>query len=327
MRIKIAIVILAALLVCSRAGFAQAAEKFLVVVKPVADIRSEPQDSTAGYEHDDLAETQVLYNEILRYQGENTGWYKVEAGEQPEFSHHNQWQGYPGWIKKNNVRFIEKLPEYTLVVNNREANVRKTFSEDSDILTIVLAGTKFKDIGSRNDFYTVQLADNGIGWIAKQDVTRIGQSLSKDRRRKNIISAAKLFLDVPYVWGGRSMHAAFINDAATGVDCSGLVNLAYRMSGLDISRDAHEQWMTATPIAARELQPGDLIFVSKPDNAASISHVMLSLGGEDFIEGPGTGAAVRICDFKAKFGLDRQGLEIKGYIVEGRKLYFGRMIP
>ncbi|MDD5747260.1 MAG: C40 family peptidase [Candidatus Omnitrophica bacterium] len=243
------------------------------------------------------------------------------------FSHQNQWQGYPGWIRKDNVRFIEKRPEYTLVVNCPAANIVNAPENNPEIITPVLAGTKFENIGGKNDFYKVRLPDGGIGWVSKQAVTRIQPLINNARSRERIVTAAKLFLGVPYVWGGRSMQVSFMPEIATGVDCSGLVNLAYRLNWGDIARDAHEQWMTARPIAAEELQPADLIFLSKPDKHDVITHVMLSLGGEDFIEAPGTGTTVRICDFKTKFGLGRRGLQAKQYIVNARKLYFGRIIP
>ena len=60
------------------------------------------------------------------------------------------------------------------------------------------------------------------------------------------------------------------------MDCSGLVNLAYRAAGLDIPRDAHEQFLRAKPVNA--LQPGDLIFLSERQNPKRIVHVMLYEG-------------------------------------------------
>ena len=247
------------LLLCAITVFFNRPERFLVVSVPVADIRRIPQDAKPGYGHDDLNETQVLYNEILRYRGENAGWYRVEALEQKEFTHHKLWQGYPGWIRKEKAVFIKARP------------------------------------------------------------ARINAVKGEEERRQDIVREAKLFLGIPYLWGGRSI--------TTGVDCSGLVNLAYRASGVDIARDAHEQWMTSRPLRADELKPADLIFLSRKDNFTSIVHVMLFLGGEDFIEGPGTGQKVRTCNFKEKFGLSLSELKERNYIAAGQKIYFGRILP
>ena len=307
------------LLLCAGTVFADGPERFLAVSVPVADIRSVPQDAKGGYGHDDLSETQVLYNEILRYRGENADWYQVEAQEQKEFSHHKSWQGYPGWIRKEKAVFIEGLPEYGLVVNVRTAKVFQAPSFSSEMLFSVYLGTKFQEIGREPDFYKVRLPGNAFGWIAENDVARIDAAIGEDQRRQDIVREARLFLDTPYLWGGRSI--------ATGVDCSGLVNLAYRASGIDIPRDAHEQWMLSKPIGADELKPADLIFLSRKGDFRSIVHVMLFLGGEDFIEGPGTGQRVRVCDFKKKFGSSLRELKEKYFIASGQKIYFGRILP
>lgn len=305
------------LLLCAYTLFFRRPERFLAVSVPVADIRSIPQDAKPGYGHDDLNETQVLYNEILRYRGENADWYQVEAQEQKEFSHHKLWQGYPGWIRKEKAVFIGGSPDHNLVVNVRAAKIFSGPSFSSEMLFPVYLGTKFKEIGRQAYFYKVRLPGNACGWIAENEVARIDAKLDEVRRRQNIVGEAKLFLETPYLWGGR----------AIGVDCSGLVNLAYRASGIDIARDAHEQWMISKPIRADELKPADLIFLSRKDDFTSIVHVMLFLGGEDFIEGPGTGKRVRICNFKEKFGLSLPELKEKNYIASGQKIYFGRILP
>jgi cell wall-associated NlpC family hydrolase len=172
----------------------------------------------------------------------------------------------------------------------------------------------------------VALPDKAFGWIDKNKITSLTEKRSENALRKNIPRAAKLFLKTPYLWGGRSQHMPFLEGVATGVDCSGLVNLAYRISGMDIARDAHEQWMLSSPIAADQLKPGDLIFISKPNDFDSIRHVMLFLGKEKFIEAPGTGQTVCVRRFKERFGFSLNKLKEKDFIVSEEKIYFGRIL-
>lgn len=306
--------------------FSAPTQRFLVVVRPVADLWSTPKEGKADYQHDDSRETQALYNEVLLYKGENANWYQVEATEQKEFSHDHSWQGYPGWIRKENASPVDNVPEYNSVINSAVAEVLSAPSSSSSLLFIVLGGTRFNKIGCAGDFCKVSLTNKGFGWIAKNKITDTGKAHSESALRENIVNTAMLFLKTPYLWGGRSFHMPSLKGIATGVDCSGLVNLAYRISGIDVARDAHEQWMLSKPIASGELKPGDLIFISKPGNFKSISHVMLSLGGEDFIEAPGTGQVVWISSFKAKFGLALNELKERDFIVSKKKIYFGKVL-
>jgi gamma-D-glutamyl-L-lysine dipeptidyl-peptidase len=55
-----------------------------------------------------------------------------------------------------------------------------------------------------------------------------------------------------------------------GIDCSGLVHMAYRRLGLLIPRDAHEQEEAATPIEEADAQPGDLVCFGEPGEAHHI---------------------------------------------------------
>jgi cell wall-associated NlpC family hydrolase len=290
---------------------------FLIVTSPAADIRKEPQDRKSGYAHDNLNETQVLFNEVLLLKFSKGDWYYVEAAEQKEFTHNKKWQGYPGYIRKENAKSIEKLPEYDLVINVRSAGISGEPYENSRILFNASLGTKFKTTASEGDFYKVETGDGNFGWVHKKDAGIMHALADEDIVRNNIVGSAKLFLGMPYLWGGR--------DASTGIDCSGLTNLAYRASGIDIPRDAQEQWMLSEKISAGELKPGDLIFLSGKKGADSIVHVMLFTGGENFIEAPGTGEKVRISGFKEKFGMSLAELRKKNFTANGRKLYFGRI--
>ena len=70
------------------------------------------------------------------------------------------------------------------------------------------------------------------------------------------VNVAERFLTTPYLWGGSS---------GFGLDCSGLIQLAMRMCGVDVLRDSDMQAATiGTPIEAgedyRNLQRGDLVF-------------------------------------------------------------------
>ncbi|MBI4356079.1 MAG: C40 family peptidase [Candidatus Omnitrophica bacterium] len=76
--------------------------RLYVVTVPVADLRARPVRAAASLDHDPLEETQLLYGERVRLHStrivDGVAWAFVEAIEQPEFTHHRRWEGYPGWV-------------------------------------------------------------------------------------------------------------------------------------------------------------------------------------------------------------------------------------
>lgn len=65
------------------------------------------------------------------------------------------------------------------------------------------------------------------------------------------------FYGVPYKWGGMSRQ---------GIDCAGLVHMAYRNLGILIPRDADEQEGIGELVDWDDLQPGDLITYGKAES-------------------------------------------------------------
>ena len=112
----------------------------------------------------------------------------------------------------------------------------------------------------------------------------------------------------------------------TGVDCSGLTNLVYRVNNIDIPRDAQEQWMVTQKVACNSLKPGDLIFISMEGKPDLINHVMLYIGSEKFIEAAETGNTVIVNTFTKRFGEGFDELAKHNFIISNKQIYFGSII-
>jgi len=283
------------------------AETQAVVIVPVADVWNAPAaDSTTLT--DDKRETQVLFGERVIVHESSGAWARIEAVQQPTFRQHNHWEGYLGWV------------------------LGKAISS-------VLHNSNWQLTEKRWEFVHENGAELPLG--AKVFVSTRSTPLPKlvsagTTIRADILHTANLLIDVPYLWGGLTpgdpphspSHLPPINVKSIkyGLDCSGLIYLAYRVNGREIPRDAHEQWMKATPITLAELKPADLIFSAKADNPNAITHVALYAGDGQIIEAPQTGMVVRKISFKEKYGRDLPDVESE-QTVGDRVIYFGRFIP
>ena len=308
------------------------ANKYHTVVEPVADLRKVPDGAVHAFSHrkDDFLLSQLLFGEKVILIDESQGWALVEAVEQQTFRPLGRWEGYRGWVRMEFIRPCRTEDGAGGIVKTRTAPVFADPSEESVTLFELSVGTRITadDTSVKSRMYcAITLADGTNGWVEVERLRMAGFRQAEDQDRESMLATALLFLGTPYLWGGRSMYMPALRTATTGVDCSGLVNLVYRAHGIDIPRDAHEQWMKAQPVPGGELKPCDLIFAARGDDA--VSHVMLFAGGETFIEAHETGEEVKITTYSERFGLDIAGIAQCDHVCleDGRKVSFGRLLP
>ena len=336
-------------------GYAQTREnrgggalRILRVAVPVTDLRREPSKPSPTMEYDPMEESQLLYGdpvealEIIeetdpwpRTFAQGTAdrmikmrsWARVSAVNQPEFNHNQRWEGYPGWVDLAHLTTDPGDWKPNLVVAAKLGKVRLTPAMDAPATLTFSIGTRLVGITEMvprrrgaKPWWKVRLLDGSTGWIRADEVALLPEgktpSDSWELRRK-IVRTAHRFLGDPYYWGGRSTCNPLASGPPhTGVDCSGLVGLAYQANGISIPRDAQEQWMKAAEVSREQLLPADLVFLCDPMDPNRASHVMLYIGDDLVIEGPGTGSAVR------QIGLTQRLKE-----AEGRRVVYGSYLP
>ncbi|MDT0200798.1 transglycosylase SLT domain-containing protein [Nocardioides sp. AE5] len=100
-----------------------------------------------------------------------------------------------------------------------------------------------------------------------------------------VVAEAKKYLGVPYVWGG--------TDPASGLDCSGLVQLVHKNLGIDLPRVSWQQATAGQPVAGglANATPGDILAFGSP-----VDHVGIYLGNNQMIEAPRPGKNVQISE-------------------------------
>lgn len=250
------------------------------VAKPVADLRRKPGTPAEKRLDDPDLGTQALYGEEVLVTAAKAGWAKAEAMGQAR-AEGKKWRPYPGWMDGRSLTmFHPGLAPQTLV------RAKKTALDGSEL-----------SMGSRLWFIegqpsapsaTVLLLDGRAARIEPAALAAESGDL-----RGRIVENARRFLGEPYVWGGRS---------AWGVDCSGLVQLSYLIEGIEVPRDAHDQYLKARPVPASELKPGDALFLTKTAAGKDVTHVMMYLGGDAFIESRMSAAKTLTGSIKARFG-------------------------
>jgi gamma-D-glutamyl-L-lysine dipeptidyl-peptidase len=300
--------------------------RYAAVAVPVSNLRGRPVDAAPLNIHDDMQRSQLLFNEPLSIAGEQADWFAVEALEQPRYNPARGWHGYPGWVRKRDVVEVARPPEWSVLVKAPSTTLLTRPSSKGERLFPLSLGTRLLVAGESKGYLEVPLSGGRTSWVARRDTVDAGATLSDDDKiGQNAVNVAHLFLGVSYLWGGRSMPLPWSRGPVMGVDCSGLVNLVFRVTGIELPRDAHDQRNVATPVNADDLSPGDLIFLSREGRPDSFSHVMLSLGGEQFIEAAETGDTVQMRDFREKLGIDLHQLRERDFTAKEIKVCFGRV--
>lgn len=258
-------------------------KKYLVNV-PVTDLRREP--IPLRNQCDPLQETQLLFNERLLGLAANNGWVCARAIEQPKCLANCEWSGYPGWVRADHLIEVAQFTPPTLSVQIPWATLDVPLS----------MGTLLTGVKEESGVWKVRLPDGSQGRVAKEAVKPLKRRIYKGWRN-DLLQRGTQLIEAPYFWGGRS---------ATSLDCSGLVELLFRVQGISLPRDAHDQFLRCAPRSSLEI--GDLIFLAPVQKPARISHVMLYAGDEMLLEAEQRAGKVRLVSTKNKLGIAIQNL-------------------
>ncbi len=241
-----------------------------VVRVSVAQMRSEPRYTS------ELV-TQVLMGTPLRVLKRQRGWFYVQSPD-----------NYLGWMsaglfeQKDPQRFDIWETSDKVIVTVYHGVVYEEPSTQSLPVSNVSTGNRMRLAGQSGEWTSVVLPDGRTGHIASTLVEPFEQwQQTRELTGDNIARTSKMFIGVPYLWGGTS---------AKGFDCSGLTKMVFWLNGMDLSRDASQQILMGEHVDPgprfSNLKTGDLLFFGRAATTGTperIVHVGIYLGDREFI--------------------------------------------
>jgi cell wall-associated NlpC family hydrolase len=138
-----------------------------------------------------------------------------------------------------------------------------------------LPGEPLEVEGERGGWARVRTAYDYPGWVRADALGGDADERWLVPRAGDQLEEARAYLGAPYEWGGMTED---------GIDCSGLVHMAYRRLGRLVPRDADQQEAAGEPVAETDLRRGDLVCYG--------DHIAFWLGDGRILHASGSAGAV-----------------------------------
>ena len=227
----------------------------------------------------------------------------LETSRDGQFYHvQNCDDGYLGWLAANTLQIVPAAA-WQHWVNMPKVYLTKTISTPKLYAATALGMTRNGDLLQFDGAVKMPIAESG--YFAPGMEVLPAHIMSTARR----FLAKEEFAPTTYLWGGT---------CGSAIDCSGFVQLVFRMNGILLPRDADQQYQFSQKVAWEAMQPGDLVFFSKRKDHPT--HVGIYLGGDNFIHSSPSGgtSGVKISNFAGTTEYDKYLREI--FFAAGRIL-------
>jgi hypothetical protein len=199
--------------------------------------------------------SQVLFGEHFEVLEELNQWRRIRM----------QFDSYEGWVDSKQFQVISEINFNQL-------------SEDA----VVLNSDLIEYISAPNNTLLPIPLGASLSFLNYSDVNSShfefeGNKTSGTKEKSNLISTAFLYLNSPYLWGGKT---------PCGIDCSGFTQMVYKLNGYKLLRDATQQAAQGEALSfIEESQPGDLAFFDNEEG--NIIHVGIIMDNNYIIHASG----------------------------------------
>ena len=202
--------------------------------------------------------TQLLFGELYTVLHTENDWLKVQLA----------YDDYEGWISIKGHTALDEGEFGQLARADTRCSmdlVQLVTNETNKAQFPILYGSSLPGI----EEFRMQLANQSF--VYDGQVSMVSDFEEDDENgpedlmeiKHDLVSDSMQFLGAPYLWGGRSLF---------GIDCSGLVQMAYKLKNIRLKRDAAQQAGQGEAVnSLDEAEPGDLAFFENEEG--KISHV------------------------------------------------------
>ena len=243
----------------------------------VANLRTKPG-------HSEEMATQALLGTVVNVLKKHRGYYLVQTPD-----------NYIAYVDDEGVEGVtpEKADEW---INSQKIIYTHVYgvayegpSDNSPTVSDLVIGNILRLEESplhKGLFFKVSFPDGRIAYVKKAEAQVFADWLKNvNPTPENILTTARLFMGVPYLWGGTS---------SKGLDCSGFTKTVYFLNGIILERDASQQVnngdFVVEGVDVAKLQPGDLLFFGSratEERKERITHVAIYIGNSEYIHASG----------------------------------------
>lgn len=214
----------------------------------IIPLRAEPSDRSEIV-------SQVLFGEHFQVLQTEKQWAKIRL----------QFDDYEGWID---------VKQYLPIL----AEQYEQLSQDA----IVLNSDLVEYITSPNNLLMPIPLGASLSFLNHSEINTLGLTfegmrISGVKPKSNLINTAFMYLNAPYLWGGKTPF---------GIDCSGFTQMVYKLNGYALKRDASQQAAEGEALSfIEESEPGDLAFFDNEEG--KIIHVGIIMDNNYIIHSSG----------------------------------------
>ena len=203
--------------------------------------------------------SQILYGEKFKILSKRKKWIKIKTN----------YDNYEGYIKRN--KFFKKFKPTNKICKLKSRIFKKKGNKFLQTKNFLYFGSRISVINKNKRFFKFE----SNKWIKKDDVKQI------DHYEKSFIKVLKLFLNIKYLWGGKT---------SKGIDCSALIQIFFYYNRIFFPRDSKDQIKYCKKKIKKKLLKGRIIFWK--------GHVAYCLNRKKLIHAYGPKKKVLIMDKK-----------------------------